>query len=152
VCTFTLKAYHTLPPIRMFDVYTHTIGCPSMHRDSVPHPLLCTTLHCRPTGNKKGGATSYRIQAEIAMCFAWGTVTHCTRVRAHNPAPCLCASRYHMRIATHPHIQSPSATLHVCNTVPHAYCCTSTHTATGSASPRYPHLSGAMTASRYTTA
>ena len=23
VCTFTLKAYHTLPPVRMFDVYTH---------------------------------------------------------------------------------------------------------------------------------
>ena len=23
VCTFTIKAYHTLPPVRMFDVYTH---------------------------------------------------------------------------------------------------------------------------------
>ena len=115
-------------------------------------PSQCITLHCRPTGNKEGGATPYRTQAEIAMCFAWGTDTHCTRVCAHHPSTCLCASRCHMRIAPHQHMQSPSAALLVCSTLPHVYCCTLAHTATGSASPRCPHLSGSLTASRYITA
>ena len=141
-------AHH--PHVRF--VHTHTTVCPSMHSDSASQQPLCTTLHCRPTGNQKGGATSYRTQAEIAMCFAWGTVTHCTHVHAHHPSHCLGASRCHMRIATHQHMQSPSATLLVCSTLPHAYCCTLAHTATGSTSHRCQQLSGALTAGLYITA
>ena len=100
-----------------------------MHRDSASQQPLCTTLHCRPTGNKKGGVTSYRTQTEIAMCFAWGTDTHCTRVCvittrqgvyvhhgatcvlphtnicSRHPPHCLYAVHYHMCIVVRWHTQ-----------------------------------------------
>ena len=102
-------------------------------------PSQCITLHCRPTGNKEGGATTYRIQTEIAMCFAWGTVPHCTHMCDRCPSQCLGAARCRMCITTHSHVRSPSVILHVCDTVPHVYCCTLAHIATGSASLRCPY-------------
>ena len=61
------------------------------------------------------------------MCFTWRTASHCTHMCDRRPSHCMCAIQCHMCITTHSHERSPSATLHVCNTVPHVYCCTLMH-------------------------
>ena len=155
----------------LVSVYFHTKGIPHIaHHPHVrfvhtpPSVHLCIVIvphssryapHCIAVRQATKRVVSLHIAPRRrSPCASHGGPTHIALVCVcdHHPSTCLCASRCHMRIATHSHMQSPSATLHVCNTVPHVYCCTLAHTATGSASPRCPHLSGALTAGRYITA
>ena len=155
----------------LVSVYFHTKGIP--HIATRPHVRcvhtppsvhLCIVIvphssryapHCIAVRQATKRVVSLHIAPRRrSPCASHGGPTHIALVCVcdHHPSTCVCASRCHMRIATHQHMQSPSATLLVCSTLPHAYCCTLAHTATGSTSHRCQQLSGALTAGLYITA
>ena len=74
------------PPVRIYRA----------HHTQPHHTQICRDpiMTCRHTGNSSG----WRIQLEIALCFAWGSAHCCTHMSGRMSPHCMCAIQYTSRV------------------------------------------------------